>query len=311
MIKVQMIVDNKSTPLRAIEYSDGACEVRFDEDALCAADNFVCLTIHPSTHVGHYQTIIQQFVSTLIGVMVIGWENKNADDVKVILNTPYLPHARADKTFGHFDTSVLHGFICSIMELLTYFTEWHIQDIHNPDAFNDTLIPLFELGDLPLPKIVHDEAHQIIAQHPMFKRISKDIDVVFSPDKGATERANLVWTKAVENEDSVLIQGSKVRNAENGWITHYELPPMVQVNKQTVLIVDDICDGGKTFEFAAEALRKKGAEKIYLYVTHGIFSKGLESLKFLDGLIVQNLVGGYVNEMDVMNFNIEAGLIND
>jgi ribose-phosphate pyrophosphokinase len=43
-----------------------------------------------------------------------------------------------------------------------------------------------------------------------------------------------------------------------------------------VLIVDDICDGGGTFIGIAKALPKD--VKKYLYVTHGIFSKGLREL---------------------------------
>jgi phosphoribosylpyrophosphate synthetase len=46
-----------------------------------------------------------------------------------------------------------------------------------------------------------------------------------------------------------------------------------------VLIVDDICDGGKTFELLAKDLYNAGAEEVNLFVTHGLFSKGLIPLK--------------------------------
>ena len=36
----------------------------------------------------------------------------------------------------------------------------------------------------------------------------------------------------------------------------------------------DICDGGQAFLPIAKQLKEKGA-LVYLYVTHGIFSKGL------------------------------------
>ena len=48
------------------------------------------------------------------------------------------------------------------------------------------------------------------------------------------------------------------------------------------VISDDICDGGYTFIKIAEQLREKNIEKIVLFVTHGIFSKGLD---VFDGLI--------------------------
>ena len=41
------------------------------------------------------------------------------------------------------------------------------------------------------------------------------------------------------------------------------------------VIVDDICDGGRTFIELAKVLKERGAGKIGLFVTHGIFSQGV------------------------------------
>lgn len=48
--------------------------------------------------------------------------------------------------------------------------------------------------------------------------------------------------------------------------------------KQTICIVDDICDGGRTFIEAAKLLQRLEPKEIHLYVSHGIFSKGLKVL---------------------------------
>jgi ribose-phosphate pyrophosphokinase len=48
------------------------------------------------------------------------------------------------------------------------------------------------------------------------------------------------------------------------------------------LIVDDICDGGRTFTELAKVLKKWTDMPVDLYVTHGIFSKGMS---VFDGLI--------------------------
>ncbi|MEL6720431.1 MAG: phosphoribosyltransferase family protein [Bacteroidota bacterium] len=50
------------------------------------------------------------------------------------------------------------------------------------------------------------------------------------------------------------------------------------LNAKNCLIVDDICDGGRTFIGLAEALKHKGANRLYLAVSHGIFSYGFEEL---------------------------------
>lgn len=59
----------------------------------------------------------------------------------------------------------------------------------------------------------------------------------------------------------------------SGFEVHQESVP------ESVLIVDDICDGGGTFIGLAQELRAKGANRVGLYVSHGIFSKGLECLR--------------------------------
>jgi ribose-phosphate pyrophosphokinase len=57
--------------------------------------------------------------------------------------------------------------------------------------------------------------------------------------------------------------------------------------KPICLIVDDLCDGGRTFIEASKALRKEGAEKVYLAIPHGVFSKGLP-LEGIDGIYTTN-----------------------
>ena len=52
---------------------------------------------------------------------------------------------------------------------------------------------------------------------------------------------------------------------------------------QDCIIIDDICLGGRTFINIAQELKKKNCGKLYLYVSHGIFNKGLDELyKYFD-----------------------------
>jgi ribose-phosphate pyrophosphokinase len=45
------------------------------------------------------------------------------------------------------------------------------------------------------------------------------------------------------------------------------------------VIIDDICDGGRTFVELAKAIKDgRPTAKIYLVVTHGIFSAGYDQL---------------------------------
>src|SRR5690606_17496134 len=91
-----------------------------------------------------------------------------------------------------------------------------------------------------------------------------------SPDAGAYKTTHEIAEKL--NAD--LIPSNKIRI--NGI-------PVISIqgdvtNKQC-LIVDDIADGGRTFKFLAEELKKQGAQKVFLYVTHAQFNYGYDELK--------------------------------
>lgn len=101
---------------------------------------------------------------------------------------------------------------------------------------------------------------------------------IVSPDAGAEKKVNSL-AKAVSSWglSPNVVYASKVRNLANGQIlaTNYT----GDVKDKDCLIVDDICDGGRTFTELAKKLKEGGAKSVTLYVTHGIFSAGLEPLK--------------------------------
>ena len=77
-----------------------------------------------------------------------------------------------------------------------------------------------------------------------------------------------------------LIYATKQRDTRTGALSNVEIHTGgVDLGSRTILVVDDICDGGGTFLLLAEALRKAGIHNdLELYVTHGIFSKGTDAL---------------------------------
>lgn len=94
------------------------------------------------------------------------------------------------------------------------------------------------------------------------------------PDAGAKTR----YSECLSHELPVC-SFSKERDQLTGYIKRLYLNELISVQDQTVLIVDDICDGGMTFKLTAERLLEIGAREVHLYVSHGIFSKGLETIR--------------------------------
>jgi ribose-phosphate pyrophosphokinase len=104
-------------------------------------------------------------------------------------------------------------------------------------------------------------------------------DLVLSPDKGAIPYAREAAGAAgcpYDNLEKTRIDGSNVVMAEKD----------MDVRGRSVCIVDDIIATGGTIARASEALRAKGAAKVYACCAHGLFTGGgIERLSpLLDGL---------------------------
>ncbi len=98
--------------------------------------------------------------------------------------------------------------------------------------------------------------------------------VIIAPDLGASKKA----IEIANYFNYPIAIASKTRDLISGQITSIK----IDASGERAFIFDDICDGGRTFIELAKALKSQGFEKIYLYVTHGIFSQGLD---VFDGLI--------------------------
>jgi phosphoribosylpyrophosphate synthetase len=100
---------------------------------------------------------------------------------------------------------------------------------------------------------------------------------LLAPDAGAHKRV-AVLAKAM---GCSMLCAEKTRDTVSGQLAatriQGELPEL------PLLVVDDICDGGGTFLALADAVRvaqqhQQISQPLYLYVTHGIFSKGADAL---------------------------------
>ncbi len=185
-------------------------------------------------------------------------------ETEIHLIMPYLPYARQDRVCNDgeaFAAAVMCDLInslnCASVQVLDLHSAVTRERLNNVREFTQAdLIPQSEIEDL----------------------IERDHVCLVYPDKGAEARVRQVaQALATKGIDCEVIPCSKVRNPENGQITD----SVVQgdVRGKNCIIIDDICDGGRTFIELAKVLKKQGAQKLYLSVSHGIFSKGLDVLK--------------------------------
>jgi len=99
---------------------------------------------------------------------------------------------------------------------------------------------------------------------------SGEAPCLVSPDGGALKKIHkLAQFLGIEN----VVECMKERDLKTGALTNFKAMTD-DLRGQTCFIVDDICDGGGTFAGTARVLREKGAARVNLIVSHGIFSRG-------------------------------------
>lgn len=103
--------------------------------------------------------------------------------------------------------------------------------------------------------------------------INKPVLLV-SPDGGALKK---IYKLSEHLGGMPVVECGKMRDVSTGKLSGFKV---YADNLEGVhcLVVDDICDGGGTFTGLAAALKQKGAGQLFLAVSHGIFSKGMDVL---------------------------------
>ena len=89
------------------------------------------------------------------------------------------------------------------------------------------------------------------------------VDYIFYPDAGSMTR----YSKTLKT-GQLYFYGNKKRDLTNGQIISYELVDCPDIQGKDILIIDDLCAKGFTFYNAGQKLKEKGANNIYLYVSH-------------------------------------------
>jgi ribose-phosphate pyrophosphokinase len=178
---------------------------------------------------------------------------------------PYLPYARQDRVCNEGEALSVKVFADLInsqgYELVT------ILDCHS------------DVGAALINRCVNVPLHEIVLKTRAELPSRLDNWKLISPDAGANKKV-LSFANALGGLE--VIRADKTRNTRTGEITGTEVYAG-DLTGFDCLILDDICDGGRTFYELAKVLKAKNARRVDLWVTHGIFSNGLASLaKYID-----------------------------
>lgn len=141
------------------------------------------------------------------------------------------------------------------------------------DMINSLNIPCVVLYDPHsdvTPALINNA--KVVGVDKLLAKIDLSQYTLVSPDQGANKR--------IEKLKRPYLSLAKQRDPVDGKIVNLYMNDARPIhNSQKLLIVDDICDGGRTFIEVGKLLQSLGAKHIDLYVTYGIFSQGFDVFK--------------------------------
>jgi len=181
----------------------------------------------------------------------------NSSAYKVINVLPYLKFSRQDRK-DESRVPISAKVIADVIGL--YANRVLTLDVHNLaiQGFYDTKIPFDSLYSFPTV-ITYLKKH-----HPEII----DNLVIMSTDAGGAQRAKM-FAKCLGIKDIAVGYKNREKAGEVE-----KLKVLGDVENKNVLIIDDMVDSGGTLIKAANEIRSQGANKVYAYATHGLFTKG-------------------------------------
>jgi ribose-phosphate pyrophosphokinase len=183
------------------------------------------------------------------------------------LYIPYTPYGRQDRQCNDMESFSLKVF-ANLINSLNF--KWvYVYDEHSP------------VTTALLDRATNIENTAFALES--IKRIGDPNLVLISPDAGAYKKV----AKLQEYVSNEVVYATKTRDLSTGKLTNVSFP--FQLEGKSCLVIDDICDGGATFLGLGAKLKEAGAGKLYLAVSHGIFSKGLNDLcKYYNKIFTTN-----------------------
>lgn len=181
---------------------------------------------------------------------------KNHGITHITLDAPYIMGLRSDRAFVHNGIRYIKDILAPILNTQN-FSCVLTADPHSYVAENC-------INNLEV--VYHRDM--------MINLLPVNNSILLSPDAGAMKKCSDIYDQ-YRMWFSGFYSATKVRKDHNIFTS---IPSDLPLDKD-ITIIDDICDGGGTFLGLKRALKDAGHKgKIFLIVTHGIFSKGLDVL---------------------------------
>lgn len=224
------------------------------------------LTINPTFRIQNSD----DFITMLMALNCSKYRGEPIEHITI----PYLPYARQDRVATAGDPNAIEvvAQLISAAGVMTV-TSYDVHSEKSAAAFESVGMKLISKPPTEfIRKFVLDTGERSV--------------FLISPDKGATEKTKEYFKRLTDGVGGDIFDGivqcAKVRDPISGKLKKFEVAEKTELpitDKTSFFIVDDICDGGRTFLGVYDALvNAYGVHNTYLWTTHGIYSQGVDIL---------------------------------
>jgi ribose-phosphate pyrophosphokinase len=206
----------------------------------------------------------------MLFIITVEMLKKDYNNVQINAFIPYMPYQQADRDFGLGECFSLK----TVTKLLNSL------DVNQYTVFD----PHSEVTPALLKNI------KVIDNSDFIKWVTREMPegqtVWLSPDAGAYKKINKLAHKIFWQGN--VAAANKYRNTSTGNIDSLELS-VQDFEGKDVLIIDDICMGGRTFIELAKKLKERNVGKLFLAVSHMVSDRPNEQLNdYFDKVYITN-----------------------
>ncbi len=219
-------------------FPDGEFYFKFEED-ISGEDVLIVQSLYPS----------QDAHSMELFFILQTTKDLGAKSITIFI--PYLAYSRQDRRY-------LQGECLSSATIAKTLEFLGADAIYTVDIHNEKVLKMYNI------QIHNLTAAAELAKYFATKKLTSPIVVAPDAEELASRRARF----AAQSIDADYDYLEKERNRRTGEITTYE--KHLDVNNRDAIIIDDIISTGKTAANAANILKKQGARRVFVGVTHAL-----------------------------------------
>jgi ribose-phosphate pyrophosphokinase len=190
-------------------------------------------------------------------------------NVKLHLFLPYFPGARQDRLMVKGEPFTAAVYVKLLVNM-------GFETITSFDLHSDVVGGMFAMTKT---RFIQISNHRFVLEvlKDLYPQRDTKLPILISPDAGSNKKILSLAKYLTQLNKLDVVKCDKTRDVTTGEITNFDVYTD-DLNGKDCIIVDDICDGGGTFLGLAKELKNKNCGKLYLVVSHGIFSKDINTL---------------------------------